>query len=67
MAAKKMNMDKMMSECMKPHALVHSFAGLGVGLVLVALFPALVPMALVLGLLVFAMAIFADFAVQSKM
>lgn len=34
-------MDKKMKECMQPHALMHSLAGLGVGLLLATLVPAL--------------------------
>lgn len=67
MATKKVNMDKMMSECVKPHALVHSLAGLGLGLILVGLVPALLDNVFVWGLLILAMAIFADYAVQAKM
>ncbi len=66
-ASKKMDLNKMMAECTKPHALVHSFMGVGLGLILVGLMPSLFDMAIVLGLLVVAMAIFADFVVQSKM
>lgn len=43
---------KDMKECMKPHAIVHSVTGLGVGLILVALIPALVTNALVFGIIV---------------
>jgi len=28
-------MDKMMKECMKPHPLLHTIAGIGIGMVLV--------------------------------
>ena len=42
-------MDKMMKECMKPHALAHSLTGFGVALILVALWPSLAQMGLWLG------------------
>ncbi|MBI2029627.1 hypothetical protein HYT02_04380 [Candidatus Gottesmanbacteria bacterium] len=34
-------MNEMMKECFKPHVLMHSLFGLGLGLFLVYLFPAL--------------------------
>ncbi len=34
-------MDKKMQECFKPHALMHSLMGLGLGIVLVSLIPSL--------------------------
>ncbi len=34
-------MDKKMKECFKPHALMHSLVGLGLGIVLVSLVPSL--------------------------
>ena len=50
MAAKKMNMEAMMKECMKPHALAHGVSGFGVAMLLVALVPSLAMYALVVGL-----------------
>ena len=60
-------MDAMMKECMKPHALAHMMAGLGVGFILVGLFPTLGASALMLGLLVLVLAMVADYAMQNKM
>ncbi len=57
-------MDKKMKECMKPHALMHSLAGLGVGLILVSLIPALVANAMMLGLVVLVVAVVGDFMVN---
>jgi len=45
-----MNMNAMMKECMKPHVLAHAVAGAGIALIILALVPALVGYALVLGL-----------------
>ncbi len=42
-------MDAMMKECTKPHSLAHSVSGAGVGLLVVALVPALATYALILG------------------
>lgn len=68
MASKKNNsLDKMMAECTKPHSLVHVLTGVGLGMIFVGLFQGLYEMAIVVGLLVLAMGIFADYAVQSKM
>ncbi len=57
-------MDAMMKECMKPHALVHSLAGLGVGLILVSLVPSLGT--LMYGVVVIVVAIVLDMMVQKK-
>jgi len=42
-------MDKMMKECMKPHALAHSVTGAGVAFLVLYFVPALVSWALILG------------------
>jgi len=34
-------MEKMMKECTKPHALAHTFSGVGLGLVIAGLWPSL--------------------------
>ena len=57
-------MDKKFKECMKPHFLVHNLAGLGIGLILVNFIPALVPNALMLGVLVLVVAVAGDFMVN---
>ena len=57
-------MDKKIKACMKPHALAHSVAGLGVGLILVALVPSIAAMALKLGIIVIAAAVVFDFMVN---
>ncbi len=59
-------MDKMMKECFTPHALVHSLAGLGVGLVLVGLMPNLAMSGVMYGIIVVVVAIVLDFMVQSN-
>ena len=46
-----MNMNAMMKECAKPHALAHSVSGAGIGLVVLALVPALASYALILGVI----------------
>ena len=55
-----------MKECFTPHALVHSLAGLGVGLVLVGLMPNLAMSGVMYGIIVVVVAIVLDFMVQSN-
>lgn len=57
-------MDKKFKECMKPHYIAHSVSGLGVGLILVGLFPALATMALILGIVALVAGIIFDFSVN---
>lgn len=56
-----MKIDKMMKECMKPHALLHSLAGVGLGLVLVGLMPSLAASAMMLGLVLVVVGIAGEF------
>ena len=58
------SMDAKIKACTSPHALMHSLAGLGIGLILVALVPALVTNALVLGIVALVVAVVGDFAVN---
>lgn len=48
-------MEAKMKECFKPHALMHSLMGLGLGLVLVSLVPSFANLWLGVGLVVVAM------------
>lgn len=58
-------MDKKFKECMKPHYIAHSISGLGVGLILVGIFPALSgATALVLGVIAFVAGAAYDFSVN---
>ncbi len=59
-------MDKMMKECMKPHALTHSLTGLGVGFILIGLMPTLAGNALMYGIIALVVGIAADMWVQNK-
>lgn len=61
-----MDFDKMMKECMKPHALAHSLTGAGVGLLLVAFLPVLAQNVLMAGIVVLVAGIVFDFLAQSK-
>ena len=49
-----------MKECFKKHPMLHLVTGVGVGLVLVALFPALVSSALMLGVIAIAVGVGAE-------
>lgn len=44
-------MDGMMKECVKPHALLHTLTGAGLGMVLLGLMPGLTGNAMMLGVL----------------
>ncbi len=57
----KRGMDAMMAECMKPHSLLHTLMGVGLGLVLVALMPTLAASAMMLGILLVAAAVVGEF------
>lgn len=54
-------MDKKIKECMKPHPLLHSLSGIGLGLVLVGLVPALAANALVFGIILVVLAVAGEF------
>lgn len=58
------NLDKKMKECMKPHSLMHSLSGFGVGLVVVGLYPALLGSAVMLGLVLLVVGIVGDLMVN---
>lgn len=57
-------MDKMMKECTKPHPLLHTLSGVGLGLVLVALVPGLVANALMLGIVLVVVGVAAEFMMK---
>lgn len=54
-------MDRMMKECMKPHALAHSVGGAGVALLVLYFVPSLGQYLLVLGLILLVGSIAWDF------
>ncbi len=60
------SMDKMMKECMKPHALMHSLTGFAVAFIVVGLWPSLGAMALTYGIILLVVGILGDMWVQSK-
>jgi len=58
-------MDKKFKECMKPHYIAHSVSGLGIGLILVGLIPALSGgTALTLGVVAFVIGFVYDYSVN---
>lgn len=57
-------MDKKIKACLKPHALAHSLAGLGVGFLLLAWMPALAMNALMIGVVAVVVAVVWDFMVN---
>lgn len=54
-------MDQKMKDCFSTHSLIHSLTGLGIGLILVALIPALIQYALVVGVGLFVVAVVWDY------
>lgn len=57
-------MDKKFKECMKPHALMHSLTGFGVGLIVAAAIPAIGAQGVILGLIALVAGIVGDYAVN---
>ncbi len=55
-----------MKECMKPHPLLHSLMGIGLGLVLVSLFPNLVSNALTWGVVLIIVAFVLEMMMGKK-
>ena len=55
-----------MKECMKPHPLLHSLMGIGLGLVLVSLFPTLVSNALTWGVVLIVVAFVLEMMMGKK-
>lgn len=53
-----------MKECMKPHALLHSLGGLGLGLAVAALWPDIATVTV--GVIVFAVAMVGEFMIMKK-
>ncbi len=56
----------MMKECMKPHPLLHSLMGIGLGLILVSLVPSLVSNALTFGIILVIVAFVAEMMMGKK-
>lgn len=61
-----MNINAMMKECTKPHAIAHSISGAGIALVILALVPSLVSYALILGVVLLVGGIIWDMMSQQK-
>ena len=55
-----------MKECMKPHPLLHSLMGIGLGLILVSLVPSLVSNALTFGIILVIVAFVAEMMMGKK-
>ena len=61
-----MNMNAMMKECAKPHALAHLVTGAGVGLLVLYFVPSLLSYLLVLGAVLLVGGILWDYWAQSS-
>lgn len=59
-----MNINKMLKQCMKPHPLLHSIAGIGLGLLLTALVPSLVVNAFTLGIVLIVVGVAGEFLLK---
>lgn len=59
-------MNKQMKECMKPHVMVHSFFGLGLGVLIGALLGLQGTTGIVLGLLCMVVAVIIDMGMAKK-
>lgn len=57
-------MDKMMKECMKPHALLHSVAGVGLGVLLTGFLPSLAANAVMIGLVLIIVGVGGEFLMK---
>lgn len=55
-----------MQECMKPHPLLHTLAGIGIGFVLIALIPSLVASAMLFGIILVVVGIGAELMMGKK-
>lgn len=55
-----------LKECLKPHPLLHTLSGVGLGLVIVALLPALGPSALTLGVVLVVAGLLGEFLFLKK-
>ena len=53
-------------ECFKPHAVLHSISGFGVGLIAVGLVPSLAESALIIGIIILVAAIITEFVMKGK-
>ena len=60
------DLDKMMKECMKPHALLHLVTGAGLGMLLTTWFTAVAVNAAMWGWVLLLVGIVGDYLVQSK-
>ena len=60
------DLDKMMKECMKPHALLHLVTGAGLGMLLTTWFTGVAVNAAMWGWVLLLVGIVGDYLVQSK-
>jgi hypothetical protein len=61
-----MNINAMMKECTKPHALAHSVSGAGIALLVLYFVPSLAVYTLALGVGLLVVGVVWDFLAQSK-
>ncbi len=61
-----MTVERMMKECMKPHSILHTLSGIGIGLLLVALFGFSRDTSLVLGIILLVAGVLGEFLTEKK-
>lgn len=59
-------MESMMKECMKPHPLLHTLSGIGLGMLLVALFGISSNTAMILGVILLVAGVLGEFLTKKK-
>ncbi len=53
-------------ECFKPHMVLHSITGFGIGYIVIGLVPSLAQSALVIGVVIVVAAVITEFAMKGK-
>lgn len=61
-----MDLNEMIKECTKPHPLLHTLSGVGLGLFLVGVLPGLYYSATVLGLILIIVGVGGEFMMKKK-
>ncbi|MBI2034239.1 MAG: hypothetical protein HYT11_00730 [Candidatus Levybacteria bacterium] len=59
-------MESMMKECMKPHPLLHTLSGVGLGLLIVAFFGISKDTAMILGVILLVAGVLGEFLTKKK-
>lgn len=63
---RQMNIDEIIKDCTKPHVLLHSLSGLGLGILLSALIPGIAYNGFVLGLILIVAGVGGEYVIYKK-